>query len=385
MTEKNRLLNLRLGILGGGQLGKMLCQAASNWDIETVVLDPLEDCPASGISSKNIKGNFRDYDDVAGMAGKADIVTIEIEHVSTEGLKYLREQGIETRPSSEILEKIKDKGLQKNFYKDNGLPTSEFIICKSRDEIIELVGKGDIKLPFVQKLCREGYDGRGVYIVREEGQLDNLLDGESVVEDLVDIKKELSVIVAQNGNNEVRCFPPVEMVFNYDANLVDYLISPADIDPELSGKAEELAENIIKKFGLYGILAVEMFLDKNGNLLINEVAPRPHNSGHQTIESCDTSQYEQHLRALFDLPLGNPEIKSPSVMLNLLGEPGHEGEAVYQGLEECMKIDGVNIHIYGKKITKPFRKMGHITIVDSNIDNALEKADMIKKILKVVT
>lgn len=385
MTEKNRLLNLRLGILGGGQLGKMLCQAASNWDIETVVLDPLEDCPASGISSKNIKGNFRDYDDVAGMAGKADIVTIEIEHVSTEGLKYLREQGIETRPSAEILEKIKDKGLQKNFYKDNGLPTSEFIICKSRDEIIELVGKGDIKLPFVQKLCREGYDGRGVYIVREEGQLDNLLDGESVVEDLVDIKKELSVIVAQNGNNEVRCFPPVEMVFNYDANLVDYLISPADIDPELSGKAEELAENIIKKFGLYGILAVEMFLDKNGNLLINEVAPRPHNSGHQTIESCDTSQYEQHLRALFDLPLGNPEIKSPSVMLNLLGEPGHEGEAVYQGLEECMKIDGVNIHIYGKKITKPFRKMGHITIVDSNIDNALEKADMIKKILKVVT
>ncbi len=385
MTEKNRLLNLRLGILGGGQLGKMLCQAASNWDIETVVLDPLEDCPASGISSKNIKGNFRDYDDVAGMAGKADIVTIEIEHVSTEGLKYLREQGIETRPSAEILEKIKDKGLQKNFYKDNGLPTSEFIICKSRDEIIDLVGKGDLKLPFVQKLCREGYDGRGVYIVREEGQLDNLLDGESVVEDLVDIKKELSVIVAQNGNNEVRCFPPVEMVFNYDANLVDYLISPADIDPELSGKAEELAENIIKKFGLYGILAVEMFLDKNGNLLINEVAPRPHNSGHQTIESCDTSQYEQHLRALFDLPLGNPEIKSPSVMLNLLGEPGHEGEAVYQGLEECMKIDGVNIHIYGKKITKPFRKMGHITIVDSNIDNALEKADMIKKILKVVT
>ena len=385
MTEKNRLLNLRLGILGGGQLGKMLCQAASNWDIETVVLDPLEDCPASGISSKNIKGNFRDYDDVAGMAGKADIVTIEIEHVSTEGLKYLREQGIETRPSAEILEQIKDKGLQKNFYKDNGLPTSEFIICKSRDEIIDLVGKGDLKLPFVQKLCREGYDGRGVYIVREEGQLDNLLDGESVVEDLVDIKKELSVIVAQNGNNEVRCFQPVEMVFNYDANLVDYLISPADIDPELSGKAEELAENIIKKFGLYGILAVEMFLDKNGSLLINEVAPRPHNSGHQTIESCDTSQYEQHLRALFDLPLGNPEIKSPSVMLNLLGEPGHEGEAVYQGLEECMKIDGVNIHIYGKKITKPFRKMGHITIVDSNIDNALEKADMIKKILKVVT
>lgn len=384
MSEKNRL-KLRLGILGGGQLGKMLCQAAGNWDIETVVLDPLLDCPASTVCSENIEGNFREYDDVAGMAGKADIVTIEIEHVSAGGLKYLKEQGIETRPSAEILEKIKDKGLQKKFYKENGFPTSEFRICNSRKEIADLVVKGEIKFPFVQKLCREGYDGRGVYIVRKEGQLGNLLDGESVVEDLVDIKKELSVIVAQNANNEVRCFKPVEMVFNYDANLVDYLISPANIDPAIASMAEELAENIIKKFGLYGILAVEMFLDKNDKLLINEVAPRPHNSGHQTIESCDTSQYEQHLRALYDLPLGNTEIKSPSVMLNLLGEPGHEGEAVYEGFEECMKIEGVNIHIYGKKITKPFRKMGHITIVDSNIDKALEKADMIKKILKVVT
>jgi len=384
MTEKNRFLNLRLGILGGGQLGKMLCQAASNWDIETVVLDPLEDCPASSLCSKYIKGNFRVFEDVAGIAGEADIVTIEIEHVSTEGLRYLREQGIETRPSAEILEKIKDKGHQKNFYKDNNLPTSEFIICSSGDEIKELISKGDIKLPFVQKLCRDGYDGRGVYIVRENNQLDNLLEGESIVEELVEIKKELSVIVAQNGLNEVRCFKPVEMVFNYDANLVDYLVSPAVIDQSISDAAEELAVNIIKKFGLYGILAVEMFIDKNDNLLINEVAPRPHNSGHQTIESCDTSQYEQHLRALFDLPLGNTEIKSPSVMLNILGEPGYEGEAVYQGLEECMKIDGVNIHIYGKKITKPFRKMGHITIVDNNIDKALEKAEFIKEKLKVV-
>ena len=376
--------NFKLGILGGGQLGKMLCQAASRWDIETVILDPLEDCPASSLCSKNIKGNFRDFDDVAAIAGEADIVTIEIEHVSTEGLRYLKEQGIETRPSAEILEVIKDKGLQKTFYKENNFPNSDFIICKSSDEIRELVSNGEIKLPFVQKLCREGYDGRGVLIVRNNEQLDNLLEGETVVEDLVDIKKEISVIVAQNGLKEVKCFKPVEMVFNYEANLVDYLVSPADIDQSISDAAEELAENIIKKFGLYGILAVEMFIDKNNRLLVNEVAPRPHNSGHQTIESCDTSQYEQHLRALFDLPLGNPEIKSPSVMLNILGEPGYEGEAVYQGLEECMKIEGVNIHIYGKKITKPFRKMGHITIVDSNIDKALEKAELIKDKLKVV-
>jgi len=385
MTEKNRLLKLRLGILGGGQLGKMLCQAASKWDIETVVLDPLEDCPTSSLCTNSIQGNFRDFDDVAGIAGKADIVTIEIEHVSTEGLKYLKEQGIETRPSAEILEKIKDKGLQKQFYRDNNLPTSNFIICQSGNEIKELVVKGDLKLPFVQKLCRDGYDGRGVLVVRNKEQLEDLLEGESVVEKLVEIKKELSVIVAQNGLNEIRCFKPVEMVFNYEANLVDYLISPADIDQDTSDRAEELAVDIIKKFGLYGILAVEMFLDKNNNLLINEVAPRPHNSGHQTIESCNTSQYEQHLRALFDLPLGNPEIKSPSVMLNILGEPGYEGEAVYQGLEDCMKIDGVNVHIYGKKITKPFRKMGHITIVDSNIDIALEKARVIKENLKVIT
>ncbi len=385
MAEKNRLLKLRLGILGGGQLGKMLCQAASRWNIETVVLDPLEDCPAASLCSENITGNFRDFDDVSGLAGKADIVTIEIEHVSTEGLKYLKEQGVETRPSAEILEKIKDKGLQKKFYRDNNLPTSDFIIAGSSDEIRELVNKGEIKLPFVQKLCRDGYDGRGVLIVRNREQLEDLLEGESVVENLVEIKKELSVIVAQNGLNEIRCFKPVEMVFNYEANLVDYLISPAAISQDISDRAEELAVDIIKKFGLYGILAVEMFLDKNDNLLINEVAPRPHNSGHQTIESCNTSQYEQHLRALYDLPLGNPEIKSPSVMLNILGEPGYEGEAVYQGLEECLDIDGVNVHIYGKKITKPFRKMGHITIVDSNIDNALEKARVIKEKLKVVS
>jgi len=384
MTENNKFLNLRLGILGGGQLGKMLCQSASRWDIETIILDPLEDCPASTLCTKKIIGNFREFDDVARIAGEADVVTIEIEHVSTEGLRYLKEKGVETRPSAEILEKIKDKGLQKNFYKENNFPTSDFIICKNGDEIRELVDSGDIKLPFVQKLCREGYDGRGVLIVREDIQLDDLLEGESVVEDLVGIKKEISVIVAQNGLNEVKCFKPVEMVFNYEANLVDYLVSPADIDQSLSDAAEELAVHIIKKFGLYGILAVEMFIDKNDRLLVNEVAPRPHNSGHQTIESCDTSQYEQHLRALFDLPLGNPEIKSPSVMLNILGEPGYEGDAVYKGLEECMKIDGVHIHIYGKKITKPFRKMGHITIVDNNIDKALKKAVIIKEKLKVI-
>ncbi len=385
MPKKNNILCSRLGILGGGQLGKMLCQAAGKWNLKTIVLDPSEECPAFSVCTRHIVGDFRNYEDVAQLGELADIVTIEIEHVNVEALRYLEGRGIETRPSSGILEIIKDKGLQKKFYIDNGLPTSSYIICAGKDEILNLINENKIEIPFVQKLCRDGYDGRGVSIIRDEDQLENLLEGESIVEDLVDIKKELAVIVAQNRLGEVRCFKPVEMVFNYEANLVDYLISPADIDMNISDRAEELAVDTVKKFGLYGILAVEMFLDKNNKLLINEVAPRPHNSGHQTIESCLTSQYEQHLRALFNLPLGNPAIKTPSVMLNILGEPGYEGDAVYRGLEECMSIDGVNIHIYGKKITKPFRKMGHITILDSNINKALEKADIIREKFKVLS
>jgi len=385
MPKKNNILCSKLGILGGGQLGKMLCQAAGKWNLKTIVLDPSEECPAFSVCTRHIVGDFRNYEDVAQLGELADIVTIEIEHVNVEALRYLEGRGIETRPSSGILEIIKDKGLQKKFYIDNGLPTSSYIICAGKDEILNLINENKIKIPFVQKLCRDGYDGRGVSIITDEDQLENLLEGESIVEDLVDIKKELAVIVAQNRLGEVRCFKPVEMVFDYEANLVDYLISPADIDMNISDRAEELAVDTVKKFGLYGILAVEMFLDKNNKLLINEVAPRPHNSGHQTIESCLTSQYEQHLRALFNLPLGNPAIKTPSVMLNILGEPGYEGDAVYRGLEECMSIDGVNIHIYGKKITKPFRKMGHITILDSNINKALEKADIIREKFKVLS
>lgn len=385
MPENKNILSSKLGILGGGQLGKMLCQAAGKWNLDTIVLDPSAECPAFSVCSRHIVGDFRKYEDVAQLGELADIVTIEIEHVNVEALRYLESKGIETRPSSGILEIIKDKGLQKKFYSDNGLPASSYIVCAGKDEILNLINENKIKIPFVQKLCRDGYDGRGVCIIGDKDQLENLLEGESIVEDLVDIKKELSVIVAQNRHGEVRCFKPVEMVFNYEVNLVDYLISPADIDTNISDRAEELAVDTVKKFGLYGILAVEMFLDKNNNLLINEVAPRPHNSGHQTIESCITSQYEQHLRALFDLPLGNPVIESPSVMLNILGEPGYEGEAVYRGLEECMRIDGVNIHIYGKKTTKPFRKMGHITILDRNINKALEKADIIREKFKVVS
>ena len=384
MVNGKTLLDLNLGILGGGQLGKMLCLAASNWNLNTTVLDPSEDCPSAHSCTAFIKGNFREYDDVIKLLGNVDVATIEIEHVNVEALTLLEEKGIDVRPSPEIISIIKDKGRQKTFYKENKLPTSAFIICDSKDEVLKKINDGEIKLPFVQKLCRGGYDGRGVLIVDSESKLADLLDDQCVVEDLVDINKELSVIVAQNKLGEVKCFSPVEMVFNYDANLVDYLISPADINDNLSKEAEDLALKTVRAFGLYGILSVEMFLTSDNKLLINEVAPRPHNSGHHTIESCITSQYEQHLRSLFDLPLGNTDIKTPSVMLNILGSQGYEGSAIYDGLNDCLKVEGASIHIYGKKLTKPFRKMGHVTILDKSIKNALDKANFIKQNLKVV-
>lgn len=384
MINGKSLTDLNLGILGGGQLGKMLCQAASNWDLNTIVLDPSHDCPSVNSCSKFIKGSFREYDDVIKLLGEADLATIEIEHVNIEGLKYLESKGIEVRPAPDILEIIKDKGKQKTFYEDNNLPTSDFIICNDKDEVLKKLNEGVIKIPFVQKLCREGYDGRGVVVVDSDKKLMDLLDDQSLIEEFIEINKELSVIVAHNKLGEVKCFSPVEMVFNYDANLVDYLISPAEISAELSNEALDLAVKTVKSFGLYGILSVEMFLTSDNKILINEVAPRPHNSGHHTIESCITSQYEQHLRALFDLPLGNTDIKTPSVMLNILGAEGYEGSAVYDGLNDCLKVEGASIHIYGKKITKPFRKMGHVTILDKSIKNALEKADFIKQNLKVV-
>lgn len=383
MKNGKNLSSLKLGILGGGQLGKMLCLAASNWNLNTTVLDPAQDCPASTICTEFIKGNFRQYSDVDALSRKVDIVTIEIEHVNVEALHSLEKSGIDVRPSPEIISVIKDKGLQKNFYRKNDLPTADFFIYEDEAHVREKIHKGEIRVPFVQKLCRGGYDGRGVQVVDSENKLKDLLDGRCVIEDLVDIDRELSVIVARNKLEEMRCFRPVEMVFNHEANLVDYLVSPADISDDLSEKAQSLAERTVKSFDLYGILSVEMFLTKGGEILINEVAPRPHNSGHHTIESCITSQYEQHLRSLFDLPLGSTDIKSPSVMLNLLGAQGHEGPAVYQGLSDCLKVEGASVHLYGKKTTKPFRKMGHVTILDADIESAVEKAHYIKQTLKV--
>jgi 5-(carboxyamino)imidazole ribonucleotide synthase len=375
----------KIGILGGGQLGKMLIQAASAWDIDIYILDLTDDCPASKLATKFIKGDFKDYESVYNFGKLVDLITIEIEHVNTDALLRLKEEGKTIYPDPQTLKIIQDKGKQKNFFKDNNLKSANYKIYEDHEAILSDIEEGKLSLPFVQKVCRFGYDGRGVQLVNSKKDLDNLLKGQSIVEDLVDIGKELSVIVCRNKFGEIKTYDPFEMEFNKNANLVEYLISPARVDADSRQIAIDLAEKTIKAFELVGVLAVEMFLDKDHNILINEVAPRPHNSGHHTIETALTSQYEQHIRAIMGLPLGSTDLMINSVMVNILGEDGFSGNVVYEGLDKCIKLDGVKVHIYGKKQTKPFRKMGHVTIIDKNIDNALKKADIVKHTLRAVS
>lgn len=387
-----RGIDTRLGILGGGQLGKMLCLAAANWNLRTSVLDPSSDCPAATVCSDFTVGDFRNFDDVMKFGEGLDAVTIEIEHVDTDALRELEKKGVRICPSPGAVALIQDKGEQKQFFRDNQIPCAPTkvplgaTVFESSKEIKAAVRSGNLAFPFVHKLCKGGYDGRGVLIVRSDSDLDQLIEGKAVVEELIDIEMEISVIVACNGfDPSPVCFPPVEMVFNDEANLVEYVVCPARVDPRFLKKAEELAVDIAKLWNLRGILAVEMFLTKDGYILVNECAPRPHNSGHHTIEACETSQYEQCLRAVLGMPLGSARRKTSSVMVNILGEPGHEGDAVYEGLEKCLTVKGASFHIYGKRQTKPFRKMGHVTVCGENTEAAFEKARFIKQNLKVVS
>lgn len=375
--------DLKLGIIAGGQLGKMLIQEASKWDIITFVLDNDENCPAKSIASHYIKGHYADFDSVYQFGKMVDVLTFEIENVNIEALKKLKSEGHNIIPDPEILELIQDKGLQKDFYKKYGIPTSDFKIYESESLILNAIDKGKINFPFVQKLRKGGYDGRGIAIINGKNDLTQLLPGASVIEEKVEIDKEISVIAARNRNGEVKCYPVVEMLFNRNANLVDKLLCPSSITVEQSERATDLASEIIDLLNMEGLLAVEFFINTKGEVIVNEMSPRPHNSGHHTIESIITSQFEQHLRAILNLPLGSTKLKLPSVMINILGTEGHEGPVMYEGLTESMAIDGVKIHLYGKKITKPYRKMGHITIMSSTLESALKKADKIKQLIKV--
>lgn len=375
--------DLKLGIIAGGQLGKMLIQEASKWNIHTYVLDQDKDCPAGSIASHFILGSHMNFNDVYAFGKMVDVLTFELENVNVEALKKLKSEGLRVVPDPEVLEMVQDKGLQKEFYTKNGIPTSRYKIYNGKDEIVQALNDGEISFPFVQKVRKGGYDGRGVAVVHDEADLANLLAGPSIVEDKVDIVKEISVIVARNRKGEVKCFPVVEMLFDPKANLVDKLICPSSVTVEQSEKAIAIASEIAELLNMEGLLAVELFINSEGEVVVNEVAPRPHNSGHHTIESIITSQFEQHLRAILNLPLGSTKLKLPSVMINILGEEGYEGPVLYEGLTESMAIEGVKIHLYGKKVTKPHRKMGHVTILSNSLECALKKAEKVKQLIKV--
>ncbi len=372
--------NFKLGVLGGGQLGRMLIQEAINYDVFVAVLDPASKAPCSAIANEFVQGSFDDFDTVYAFGKDKSVLTIEIEHVNVDALAKLEKEGVKVFPQSSILRVIKDKGLQKKFYQDNQIKTADFFLVESLEDL----KAKNLKFPFVQKLRTGGYDGKGVQVIRSEEELSDAFDAPSVIEELIDFEKEIAVIAARNESGELAIYPVVDMEFNSQANLVEFLFSPASLTQEVENKAFELAAQVAESFRFVGLLAIEMFVTKSGEVLVNEVAPRPHNSGHHTIEGNYTSQYEQHLRSILNLPLGSTEIIKPAVMLNLLGEPDAQGNVFYQGLDEVIKIKGANVHIYGKKQTKPFRKMGHITIIDDTLQKAKEKAFAIKKMIQVV-
>jgi 5-(carboxyamino)imidazole ribonucleotide synthase len=378
-------LNQKIGVLGGGQLGKMLCQAASPMGINLHIMDAAPTFPAGLVAPQFTQGDFNNYDDVLRFGREMDIITIEIENVNTDALIKLTEMGKKVYPQAPIIKLIKDKGLQKSFYKEHKLPTSSFQLYENHSSIVKDVNNGSLKIPFVQKARSGGYDGRGVHIVKTTADLDQLLQCASVVEDMVDIEKEIAVIVARNSKGEINSFPVVDMEFHPTANLVEFLYSPSKLHIDLQNQATRIAEQIVRELKIVGLLAVELFLDVNGQILINEVAPRPHNSGHHTIEANITSQYQQHLRAICGLPLGSTRTIQAAVMANILGEDGYIGDAKYENIEKCLEEDGVYLHLYGKTQTKPFRKMGHITAVSSDLDEAIEKARKIKNLLKVIS
>ena len=374
----------KLGILGGGQLGKMLINEANKLNISCKVMDPNKEAPCSNLVENFIVGDLLNYDDVYNFGKNVEVLTIEIENVNTDALKKLEEEGVKVYPSSENIKTIQNKSVQKNFYLKNNLPSSFFKTYDNVDDLINDAENKKCKYPFVWKSARFGYDGKGVKVINNIEDLKTLPNIECIIEDKISIKKELSVIVARNKRSQEKNFPTVEMEFNQE-NLVDKVICPAQISNDLNNKAIQLALKTSRAFNHIGLLSIELFITDNDEILINEVAPRPHNSGHHTIECCLISQFEQHLRAIFNLNLGSTSIKIPGIMLNLVGEEKHFGEAIYDNIEGALKIPGASIHIYGKKDTKPHRKMGHITIVNKDLNKAKEFAEIIRKSIKVIS
>lgn len=371
---------IHIGILGGGQLGRMLIQNAINLNLNISVLDPDKNAPCKYLVKKFSQGSLTDYDTVYEFGKDKDLITIEIENVNIEALKALEKEGKKVYPQPHIIELIQDKGSQKMFYQRNNIPSPDFFLVENKNQIFKYADY----FPFFQKMRKGGYDGKGVTKLVSPHHLDKAFETPSVLERLVDFDKELAVIVARSESGEIKTFPVVECEFSPEANLVEFLFSPANIKKSVEKEAIKIATEVAEKLGIVGLLAVELFLTKDGKVLVNEIAPRPHNSGHHTIEANVTSQFEQHLRAILNLPLGDTAMVKAGVMVNLLGDFAYEGNAVYQGMEDVLKFSGVYIHLYGKAITKPFRKMGHVTIVDDDILKAKQKARLVKNTLKVI-
>ena len=377
--------DFKLGILGGGQLGKMLLYDAKRYDLHTKVMDLSDEVPCAKIADEFIVGDITNYQDVINFGSKVDVITVEIEKINTDALLELEKIGKKVYPSAKTLQIIQNKSDQKQFYKKNNLPTSRFSNYSNLDELKSRFKKDNFKFPFVWKSSKFGYDGKGVKIIKSLDDLNFSYKNQCLIEELVEIKKELSVIVSRNVQGDIKCFPIVEMEFNDKSNLVEYVMCPANISDEIEKRANEIAEKTSEKFNMVGLLAVELFLTKDDDILINEVAPRPHNSGHHTIECCMTSQFDQHLRSILNLSLGETDLIIPGIMVNLVGENMIEGNVIYKNINDIFDIPGVFVHVYGKKKSRLNRKMGHITIVNKDINKAIEIGKKIKRKIKVIS
>jgi 5-(carboxyamino)imidazole ribonucleotide synthase len=377
--------DFKLGILGGGQLGRMLLAETHKFDIHTAILERNKNAPCANICTTFVLGDLLDFDSVYKFGKTVDLLTIEIENVNLEALDKLEAEGLTIYPKPKNLRIIQNKSRQKNFYVDHGIPTAAFSHYAYLEELRHSYDNNIINFPFVWKAARFGYDGNGVKIVRNIKDLESLPNVECITEKLIPFKNELAVIVARNLAGEVRTYPVVEMEFHPEANQVEYVICPARIDSKIAEKATIIALKIVQELDFVGLLAVEMFQTQSDEILVNEVAPRPHNSGHYSIEASYTNQFEQHLRSILNLPLGNTDSKVAGIMVNLVGEDGFSGDVIYQNIEDILKIPGVTPHIYGKKETRAFRKMGHVTIVNKDIDKAREIAQKVKETIRVVS
>ena len=379
--------DFKLGILGGGQLGKMLLFDTRKFDIQTYVLDPSDEAPCKIACNQFFQGDLMDFDTVYNFGKKVDVLTFEIELVNLDALVQLEAEGLPVYPSPKTLKLIQNKGIQKDFYSHHTIPTAPYQRFENLQDLKSAINnqQSAIQMPFVWKCTEFGYDGNGVKVVRKATDLDELPNVECIAEAMIPFKNELAVIVCRNPSGEIKTYPVVEMEFHPEANQVEYVICPARIDDKVAKKARAIALNVSQQFHHVGLLAVEMFQTEEDEILVNEVAPRPHNSGHYSIEASYTSQFENHLRAILDLPLGNTDSKVAGIMVNLVGSEGYSGQVIYENIEKILGWNGVTPHIYGKKQTRPFRKMGHVTIVNEDVNEARKIAEEVKNSIRVIS